>query len=130
MTILITNGTVVTAQGSMQADVLVDGETIAAVLAPGSTALGSDLAASAEQVIDATGKRRRPVFATDPHHHQCGPNERSRFVLARSLALWSCTWLKIGRCTLKPSESFLLRRYWQVRSHDENTSAKCRSLWG
>ena len=45
MTILIKNGTVVTAQGSSQADVLVDGETIAAVLAPGDTSLGADLAA-------------------------------------------------------------------------------------
>ena len=44
MTILIKNGTVVTAQGSTQADVLVDGETIAAVLAPGDTSLGANLA--------------------------------------------------------------------------------------
>ena len=34
-TILITGGTVVNATGTAHADVLVDGETIAAVLAPG-----------------------------------------------------------------------------------------------
>jgi len=39
MTILIKNGTVVSSTGSYQADVLVDGETIAAVIAPGDTSL-------------------------------------------------------------------------------------------
>ena len=40
MTTLIKNGTVVSATGSALMDVLVDGETIAAVLAPGSQLLG------------------------------------------------------------------------------------------
>ena len=43
-TTLITGGTVVNATGTATADVLVDGETIAAVLAPGSALLGFDLA--------------------------------------------------------------------------------------
>jgi dihydropyrimidinase len=68
MTILIKNGTVVTAQGSMRADVLVDGETIAAVLAPGDTALGADLAASADRVIDASEKYVVPG-GIDGHTH-------------------------------------------------------------
>ncbi len=68
MTILITNGTVVTAQGSTQADVLIDGETIAAVLAPGDTSLGADLAASAERIIDARGKYVVPG-GIDGHTH-------------------------------------------------------------
>ncbi len=45
-TTLIRNGTVVNATGTARRDVLVDGETIAAVLAPGSALLGVDLAGS------------------------------------------------------------------------------------
>ena len=55
MTVLVRGGTVVSPTGSVEADVLVDGETVAAVLAPGSTALGADLAESADTVVDATG---------------------------------------------------------------------------
>jgi dihydropyrimidinase len=66
--ILISGGTVVGPTGSVPADVLVDGETIAAVLAPGSTALGTDLAASADRVIDATGKYVVPG-GVDAHTH-------------------------------------------------------------
>ena len=68
MTTLITNGTVVSATGSFPADVLVDGQTIAAVLAPGSTALGVDLAAAAERVVDASGKYVIPG-GVDGHTH-------------------------------------------------------------
>jgi dihydropyrimidinase len=68
MTILIKNGTVVTAEGSTQADVLIDGERIAAVLAPGDTSLGASVAASADKVIDATGKYVVPG-GIDGHTH-------------------------------------------------------------
>ena len=68
MTILIKNGTVVSATGSYQADVLIDGETIAAVVAPGDTSLGADLSASAEQVFDAQGKYVIPG-GVDVHTH-------------------------------------------------------------
>ena len=50
MTTLISGGTIVSATGRVKADVLVDGETIAAVVAPGNTALGSDLASTADTV--------------------------------------------------------------------------------
>ncbi|MEI7745716.1 MAG: dihydropyrimidinase [Chloroflexota bacterium] len=62
MRTLITNGTIVTADGSYQADVLVDGETIALI--------GADLAASvtADQTIDAAGKWVIPG-AIDAHTH-------------------------------------------------------------
>jgi len=68
MTILIKNGTVVTAEGSTQADVLIDGERIAAVLAPGDTTLGASVAASVDKVIDATGKYVVPG-GIDGHTH-------------------------------------------------------------
>jgi len=68
MTILIKNGSVVSPQGIISADVLVDGEQIVAVLAPGDAALGADLAASAERVIDAAGKYVIPG-GIDPHTH-------------------------------------------------------------
>ncbi len=67
-TTLIKNGTVVTATGRSEADVLVDGEQIVAVLAPGSVLLGNDLAASADTVIDATGKYVIPG-GVDAHTH-------------------------------------------------------------
>jgi len=68
MKTLITNGTVVTATGRSAADVLVDGETIAAVLEPGSTLLGFDLAANVDTVIDAAGKYVIPG-GIDAHTH-------------------------------------------------------------
>jgi dihydropyrimidinase len=63
MRTLIANGTVVTADGSYRADVLVDGETIAQV--------GADLVAAgvtADQTIDATGKYLIPG-GIDGHTH-------------------------------------------------------------
>jgi dihydropyrimidinase len=68
VTTLIRNGTVVGATGRAAADVLIDGETIAAVLAPGSTLLGHDLAASVDTVIDAAGKYVIPG-GIDAHTH-------------------------------------------------------------
>jgi dihydropyrimidinase len=68
MTILIAGGTVVGPTGAVRADVLVDGERIAALVEPGSTALGVDLAASAERVVDATGKYVIPG-GVDCHTH-------------------------------------------------------------
>ena len=61
MRTLITNGTIVTAEGSQSADVLIDGETIAAI--------GSGLAAAgltADETIDAAGKYVIPG-AIDAH---------------------------------------------------------------
>ncbi|MCH2622345.1 MAG: amidohydrolase family protein, partial [Acidimicrobiales bacterium] len=54
MTTLIKNGTVVSATGRHDVDVLVDGETIAALLQPGSDPAAS-AASGAETVIDAAG---------------------------------------------------------------------------
>lgn len=68
MKTLIKNGTVVNATGIAQADVLIDGETIAGVLAPGSTLLGFDLESKVDTVIDATGKYVIPG-GIDAHTH-------------------------------------------------------------
>jgi dihydropyrimidinase len=67
-TTLIKGGTVVSATGRTDADVLIDGEKIVALLAPGSVLLGTDLMASADTVIDATGKYVIPG-GIDAHTH-------------------------------------------------------------
>ncbi|HZL03563.1 MAG TPA: dihydropyrimidinase [Cellulomonas sp.] len=67
-TTLITGGTVVNATGRGAADVLIDGEKIVALLTPGSTLLGTDLAAGVDRVIDATGKYVIPG-GIDAHTH-------------------------------------------------------------
>ncbi len=64
-TTLLKGGTVVSSTGSAPADVLVDGETVAAVIAPGSNALGE---INADAVIDATGKYVIPG-GIDGHTH-------------------------------------------------------------
>jgi dihydropyrimidinase len=65
---LIRGGTVVNATGRGLADVLIDGETVAAVLAPGSTLLGFDVAAHVDRVIDATDRYVIPG-GIDAHTH-------------------------------------------------------------
>ncbi|WP_028937216.1 dihydropyrimidinase [Pseudonocardia spinosispora] len=62
-TTLIKGGLVISATDEVVADVLVDGEKVAALLAP-----GSGLAESADQVIDATGKYVIPG-GVDAHTH-------------------------------------------------------------
>lgn len=64
-TTLITGGTVVSATGRTQADVLIDGEKIVALLSPGTAPLGT---ISADTVIDATGKYVIPG-GIDAHTH-------------------------------------------------------------
>jgi dihydroorotase-like cyclic amidohydrolase len=67
-TLLIKGGTVVSATGRTEADVLVDGEQVVALLAPGSQLLGTDVGAGVDQVIDATGKYVIPG-GVDAHTH-------------------------------------------------------------
>jgi dihydropyrimidinase len=67
MRILISGGTVLSASGSSAADVLVDGEQVSALAAPGSEAAAA-WAASADKVIDATGKYVLPG-GIDAHTH-------------------------------------------------------------
>lgn len=67
-TTLITGGTVVNTTGRVEADVLIDGETIVGVLPPGSELLGSDLKRTVDQIVDATGKYVLPG-GVDAHTH-------------------------------------------------------------
>ncbi|WP_431957280.1 dihydropyrimidinase [Nocardia lijiangensis] len=71
-TTLITGGTVVSATGRSEADILVDGERIVALLHPGTTALGANLADTVDTVIDATGKYVIPG-GIDAHTHMSMP---------------------------------------------------------
>jgi len=68
VTLLVRGGLVVGPTGAQPADVLVDGERVVALLAPGDGSLGADLAASADQVVDATGKYVIPG-GVDCHTH-------------------------------------------------------------
>ena len=93
-TTLIRGGTVVSATGSGQQDVLVDGETVAAVLAPGSRLLGQDLAAGVDRVIDATGKYVVPG-GVDAHTHMelpfGGTHASDTFETGTTAAAWGGT---------------------------------------
>src|SRR5659263_476412 len=62
-TTLITGGTVVNATGRGAADVLIDGEKIVALLTPGSTLLGTDLAASVDFVVQYAGENPLDQYA-------------------------------------------------------------------
>ena len=94
MTILVAGGTVVGPTGAAPADVLIDGETIAAVVSPGSTALGSDLAAGAERVVDATGRYVIPG-GVDCHTHMelpfGGTSASDTFETGTRAAAWGGT---------------------------------------
>src|SRR3982750_1023777 len=60
---LIRTGTLISAPGTSRADVLVDGETIAALLEPGSA---DTYAIVADRTIDATGKYVLPGGVDGP----------------------------------------------------------------
>ncbi len=71
MTILIKGGTVISSTGADAAEVLIDGETIVAVLSPGSD-LAMSAEGGAERVIDATDRYVIPG-GVDVHTHMSLP---------------------------------------------------------
>jgi len=68
VTTFIHGGTVVSPISAQPMDVLIDGEKVVALLAPGDASLGADLASTADTVIDATGKYVVPG-GIDCHTH-------------------------------------------------------------
>src|ERR687898_1301300 len=90
VTTLIKNGLVLSADGATPMDVLVDGETIAALLPTGSTALG-DLQTTADRVVDAAGKYVLPGGG-DVHTHMelpfGGTNASDTFETGTTAAAW------------------------------------------
>ncbi len=119
-TTLITGGTVVSATGSAPMDVLIDGETIAAVIAPGSTALGVDLAASATRVIDATGKYVVPG-GVDAHTHMempfGGTNASDTFETGTAAAAWGGTTTIVDFVVQYPEQRILDQyQLWQEKA--------------
>jgi dihydropyrimidinase len=123
MKTLITNGTVVNATGTGAADVLIDGETIAAVLAPGSTLLGFDLGANVDRVIDATGKYVIPG-GIDAHTHMempfGGTFASDTFETGTRAAAWGGTTSIVDFVVQYPGES-VVERYqaWQAKAAGE-----------
>src|SRR5438876_12105066 len=99
MRTLIKNGTVVTASDTTKTDVLIDGEKIAAI--------GSGLATSADQVIDAENSYVMPG-AIDVHTHMelpfGGPFASTDFATGTAAAAW------VGATTFV---DFALQRYAQ-----------------
>ncbi len=85
---IIINGTVVSATGRTSGDVLVDGETVAAVLAPGQAA---GLGITADDTIDAAGKYVIPG-GVDIHTHMelpfGGTHASDTFETGTTAAAW------------------------------------------
>ena len=114
---LITNGTLISASGTSKADVLVDGETIAALLEPGqSTTLGI----VADRVIDATGKYVLPG-GVDAHTHMelpfGGTFASDTFETGTRAAAWGGTTTIVDFVVQYPHEQ-VLDRYaaWQEKA--------------
>ncbi|WP_111466982.1 dihydropyrimidinase [Microbacterium suaedae] len=119
-TTLITGGTVVSATGRGLADVLVDGEKIAAVLEPGSQLLGSDLTRAVDTVIDATGKYVIPG-GVDAHTHMempfGGTFASDTFETGTRAAAWGGTTSIVDFVVQYPDQNILdQHQLWQEKA--------------
>jgi dihydropyrimidinase len=117
---LIKNGTVVNATGTAQADVLIDGETVAAVLAPGSTLLGFDVERNVDTVIDAAGRYVIPG-GVDAHTHMempfGGTFASDTFETGTRAAAWGGTTTIVDFVVQYPHEQVLDRyQAWQDKA--------------
>ncbi|WP_402467669.1 dihydropyrimidinase [Isoptericola aurantiacus] len=110
MKTLITGGTVVNATGRSRADVLIDGETVVALLEPGSTLFGVDLAASVDRVVDATGKYVVPG-GIDAHTHMempfGGTFASDTFATGTTAAAWGGTTTIVDFVVQYPEQNVL-----------------------
>ncbi len=107
MRTFIHGGTVVSATGSQLLDVLIEDETIVAVLQPGSTALGADLTADADTVIDATGKYVIPGGVDGHTHMQLpfgGTEASDTFETGTRAAAWGGTTTIVDFAVQKPGQ--------------------------
>jgi dihydropyrimidinase len=90
-TLLIKGGTVVSSTGRVEADVLIDGERIVALIAPGTEPLGP---ITAERTIDASGKYVFPG-GIDAHTHMempfGGTSASDTFETGSRAAAWGGT---------------------------------------
>src|ERR1700712_5207057 len=126
---LIKNGTVVNATGTAHADVLIDGETIAAVLAPGSTLLGFDVEGDVDVVIDAAGKYVIPG-GVDAHTHMempfGGTFASDTFETGTRAAAWGGTTTIVDFVVQYPHEQ-VLDRY---EAWHEKAAGQCAIDYG
>lgn len=108
MRTLISGGTVLSSTGAHLADVLVDGETIAAVTAPGW--FDADVKGTADSVLDATGKYVMPG-GIDAHTHMempfGGTFSHDTFATGTTAAAWGGTTTIIDFAVQKKGTSLL-----------------------
>jgi dihydropyrimidinase len=103
--LLIINGTIVSPTGRTSGDVLIDGENVAAILAPGQAAA---LGITADRTIDATGKYVIPG-GVDVHTHMelpfGGTNASDTFETGTTAAAWGGVTTIVDFAVQKTGES-------------------------
>ncbi len=128
MTILIKGGTVISTTGADPAEVLVDGETIVALMSPGSDAAVS-AEGGAERVIDATGKYVIPG-GVDVHTHMAlpfgGTKASDDFETGTRAAAWGGTTTIVDFATQMAGEN--VRQCFDARM--EEADGECAIDYG